>query len=82
MTTIPISTDGQNWQDIDLAEFHRMLADAHAPDCWIDISTLGDMRHVTLKTFRRLLAEEAGPPPMRDGRRPTELYGIPIVYED
>jgi hypothetical protein len=77
-----ISQDfGETWHEISNETFAEMLGDLQT-DCWVDLSQAGGARcHVTLSWIRDR-RECEGPLPGQQSKMPTELYGIPIVYDD
>lgn len=74
-----VSYDGDDWQPVSREELQRIVEDATHRDCWIAADGEGMLR-MTLAAFRNLMS--ATPAPVDKHGRPTELYGIPIVWED
>lgn len=76
-----ISKDGETWLEISTSQLEEVVNDAGHPEIWIGLDADSDgMTTMPLSVFRKLA--DAPPTPVDAQDRATELYGIPIVYEN
>lgn len=76
-----VSKDGETWAEISSAGLKEIVNNARHAEIWIGMDGgENGMTTMPLSVFRNLA--NAPPTPVDAQGRATELYGIPIVYEN
>jgi len=73
-----VSLDGESWFEVTPERLNELLADPQQDGFLLLENGADGFAAMGFASVRSML----GVPPVDWSERPTELYGIPIVYED